>query len=56
MAERAENPVKRKSQDPDNQNKDTKERVDKQDVTKETTGESGAGDFITGTASPDKEG
>jgi hypothetical protein len=56
VAEKAQDPTKRKSQDPDNQNKDTEERVDKQDVTKETTGEAGAGDFITGTATPDKEG
>lgn len=56
MAEKAENPTKRKSQDPDAQDKDTVERVDKQDVTKETTGDAGAGDFITGTATPDKEG
>lgn len=54
MAEKRENPLKRKSQD--EQDKTTEERVDKQDVTKETTGEAGAGDFITGTATPDKEG
>lgn len=56
MAEKAENPTKRKSQEPDTQEKTTVERVEKQDVTKETTGETGAGDYITGTATPDKEG
>jgi hypothetical protein len=56
MTEKAQNPTTKKSQDPDEQDKDTVERVEKQDVTKEETGEKGAGDFITGTASPDKEG
>ena len=56
MTEKAQNPTTKKSQDPDDQDKDTVERVEKQDVTKEETGEKGAGDFITGTASPDKEG
>jgi hypothetical protein len=56
MTEKAVNPTTRKSQDPDEQDKDTKERVAKQDVTKETVGEKGAGDYITGTATPDKEG
>jgi len=56
VVEKAANPTKKKSQEPDEQDKDTVERVQKQDVTKEETGQAGAGDYITGTATPDKEG
>lgn len=58
MVEKAENPTKAKSQKPDEQNKTTMERVEKQEV---EVGEDGAetvttGDFTKATASPDKEG
>ena len=53
MAEQGENPIKKGAQEPDDQDKDTAERVKKQDVTKEETGRSGAGEFIKGTATPD---
>jgi hypothetical protein len=45
MAEKAKNPIKRKSQTPDNQNKTTTERVEKQTIKK--------GDFTKSTISPD---
>lgn len=44
MAEKAENPIKRKSQQPDNQNKTTQERFDKQKIAE--------GDFTKGTVKP----
>ena len=53
MTEKAENPVKKASQEPDNQNKTTEERVEKQSV--EVT-EKQSGDFVKGTVQPDKEG
>jgi hypothetical protein len=45
MAEKAENPIKRKSQKPDTQNKTTTERVEKQTIKK--------GDFTKSTIEPD---
>lgn len=45
MAEKAPNPIERKSQKPDKQNKTTDERFDKQKIAE--------GDFTKGTIKPD---
>ena len=45
MAEKAKNPIERKSQTPDKQNKTTVERVEKQTIQK--------GDFTKSTIEPD---
>lgn len=44
MAEKAKNPIERKSQQPDNQNKTTQERFEKQKIAE--------GDFTKGTIKP----
>lgn len=54
MAEKKQNPVERKSQQPDNQNKTTVERFNKQSLN--TKVEKKEGDFTTGTISPEKHG
>lgn len=60
MTEKAQDPTKKASQEPDEQDKTTEERVAKQDVTEEVSQETvttkETGDFVTGTATPDKEG